>query len=124
MWEVSEEKSNGAHPLMNVSLPANIFHALLPGPSRRRTRAPYRYRLIYRTQEPGEPGCALLWEVEGGRMSYQIAVEREETGGLRYHCTCPDAVYRGENAPHVCKHVRALVTQRRAVLPDGGAGSA
>ena len=93
---------------------AFLFQAVLPGPTRRRVPAPYRYRLIYRTPEPAEPGCALLWEVEGGRMSYQIALERQENGGLRYHCTCPDAVYRGEDAPHVCKHVLALMTHRRA----------
>jgi hypothetical protein len=84
------------------------FYAWLPGPTRKRTRSRYRYRLTYRSPQPDEPGCALLWEVAGGRLPYQIALERGRRGELRWHCTCADAVYRGENAPHVCKHVRAL----------------
>jgi hypothetical protein len=102
-----------------TTLTPSVVCTLLPGPTRRRTQAPYRYRLTYRSAVPTEPGCALLWEVEGGRTPYQIALEREESGGLRYHCTCPDAVYRGEDAPHVCKHVRGLITlgRRPAVLP-------
>ena len=87
-----------------------MVQTILPGPTRRRTPASYNYRLTYRSAAPAEPGCALLWEVEGGRTAYQIALEREETGGLRYHCSCPDAVYRGEDAPHVCKHVQGLLS--------------
>lgn len=80
----------------------------LPGPTRKRLPSPYCYRLTYRNPEPREPGCILLWDVYGGREEYQIALERETTGKLRWHCTCPDAVYRGEDAPHTCKHVRGL----------------
>jgi len=51
----------------------------------------------------------MLWEVLGGRLDYQIALERAESGDLRWHCTCADAVYRGEyDSRHVCKHVRGL----------------
>ena len=85
-----------------------IVFTTLPGPTRRRTHSPYGYRLTYRNPEPNAPGCALLWDVYGGRLPYQIALEREPNGNLRYHCTCADAVYRGESAPHVCKHVRGL----------------
>ncbi len=42
-------------------------------------------------------------------MRYQIALERETDGNLHWHCTCADAIYRGETEPnHVCKHVRGL----------------
>jgi hypothetical protein len=97
---------------MTTMMPSHVaeyeFHTLLPGPTRKRTQSPYCYRLTYRNPHPGEPGCALLWEVAGGRMPYQIVLERSDRGELRWHCTCADAVYRGENAPHVCKHVRGL----------------
>jgi len=82
--------------------------ASLPGPTRKRAPSSYCYRLTYRNPQPNEPGCVLLWEVAGGRESYQIALERETTGYLRWHCTCADAVYRGEDAPHTCKHVKGL----------------
>jgi hypothetical protein len=60
----------------------------------------------------------LLWEVFGGRLTYQVALEREVGGGLRWHCTCADAVYRGEEvADHRCKHVRGLVALGRARGP-------
>lgn len=80
----------------------------LPGPTRKRLPSPYCYRLTYRSSQPHEPGCVLLWDVYGGREEYQIALERETTGKLRWHCTCADAVYRGEDGPHTCKHVRGL----------------
>jgi hypothetical protein len=93
-------------PLSNPS----VLFASLPGPTREREPSPYCFRLTYRNPEPGEAGCALLWEVYGGRLTYQIALEREETGRLRWHCTCADAVYRGETvANHRCKHVRGLL---------------
>jgi hypothetical protein len=89
---------------------AGVILATLPGPTRRRTRAPYLFRLTFRSPDPTEEGCALLWEVDGGRLPYQIALERERGGGLRWHCTCADAVYRGEDSPdHRCKHVRGLL---------------
>ena len=93
---------------------ALFLYADLPGPTRKRTHSPYCFRLTYRNADPREPGCALVWEVHGGRMTYQIAVEREAAGGLRWHCTCADAVYRGEDFPdYQCKHVRALRTAKR-----------
>src|SRR4051812_38600298 len=93
------------------------FHTLLPGPTRKRTRSPYCYRLTYRNPHPGAAGCALMWEVAGGRTAYQIVLERGGRGELRWHCTCADAVYRGENAPHVCKHVRGLQALGRPPAP-------
>lgn len=85
-----------------------VVFTSLPGPTRKRQPSPYCYRLTYRNPQPHEPGCVLMWDVYGGRQEYQIALEREPTGKLRWHCTCADAVYRGEDAPHTCKHVRGL----------------
>ena len=93
--------------LKNHPSPGIAFTSL-PGPTRKREPSPYCYRLTYRNPQPYEPGCVLIWDVYGGREEYQIALERETTGKLRWHCTCADAVYRGENAPHTCKHVRGL----------------
>jgi len=82
---------------------------IIPGPDRKRTPAEYEYRVIYR-QPAAAPGCRIIWEVIGGRAPYQIAVEQTDRGQLRWHCTCADAVYRGEReANHVCKHIRGLV---------------
>jgi hypothetical protein len=86
----------------------------LPGPTRKRKPSPYLYRLTFRNPEPAVPGCTLLWDVLGGRATYQVALERETTGDLRWHCTCADAVYRGEaEENHVCKHVRGLLNVGR-----------
>jgi hypothetical protein len=90
-------------------LASDVLFASLPGPTRKRAPSPYCYRLTYRNPDPVAAGCALLWDVMGGRLIYQIALERRDDGELLWHCTCPDAVYRGENGPHVCKHVRALL---------------
>jgi hypothetical protein len=90
-----------------LRLPAEV-HTLLPGPTRKRERSAYCYRLTYRNPDPRAAGCALLWDVHGGREVYQVTLERAESGRLHWHCTCADAVYRGENAPHTCKHVRGL----------------
>ena len=50
---------------------------------------------------------------------------RRTDGNLRWHCTCADAVFRGERAPHACKHVRGLQELgRRAVGNDGASGPA
>jgi hypothetical protein len=101
--------------------PAWVF-TTLPGPTRKRSLSPYGYRLIYRNLETAESGCALLWEVVGGREVYQIVLERDPAGALQWHCTCADAVYRGEDAPHRCKHVRGLQAVGRglaAQLPEG-----
>jgi hypothetical protein len=90
-----------------LQLPAEV-HALLPGPTRKRQRSTYCYRLTYRNSDPTATGCALLWDVHGGREVYQVVLERAENGGLHWHCTCADAIYRGENAPHLCKHIRGI----------------
>jgi hypothetical protein len=110
--------------LSNLPAPSVLF-ALLPGPTRKREPSAYCYRLTYRNPLPGEPGCALLWEVSGGRLTYQIALEREETGRLRWHCTCADAVYRGETVEnHRCKHVRGLIDLGRRNTDDASPTSA
>jgi hypothetical protein len=91
--------------------------AELPGPSRKRTPAEYRYRLTYRNPT-AEDGCVMVWEVVGGRLTYQIAVER--AGRVtRWHCTCADAVYREDELHHRCKHVRGLA-ESLAVISNSG----
>ena|SRR5947209_810954 len=82
---------------------------LLPGPARDRAQAAYCYRLTYRSPLPDGTGCAMIWEVTGGRLPYQIALERDEAGNLRLHCTCADAVFRAENEGRPCKHVHGLL---------------
>ena len=96
---------------MTMSSVLKLIHtATLPGPDRQRTPKLYRYHLLYQEAEPVKPGCVRLWEVVGGRETYQIAIEREESGTIRYHCTCADAVFRGETQPdHVCKHVKGFL---------------
>lgn len=110
-------------PTPNADPGLNVLIASLPGPTRKRTPSDYRFRLTYRNPTPDESGCALLWEVVGGRLEYQIALERQPSGALRWHCTCADAVYRGEDAPHVCKHVRGLLELgRRSATEAPAAG--
>ena len=92
---------------------------LLPGPDRKRTAKAYHYHLTYRRGEAAEPGCLMLWEVRGGRSAYQIALERREQGALRIHCTCADAIYRGEQPGHRCKHVEGFLEASR-ILPLAG----
>ena len=99
-------------------LAASTFFTPVPGPDRKRTVRPYHFRVTYCSPDPWEVGCAVAWEVTGGRLSYQVALEREEGGELRWHCTCADAVYRGEDAPHICKHVRGLQALGRRPLTD------
>lgn len=102
-------------------LAAAVVFASLPGPTRKRQPSAYCYRLTYRNPNPNLPGCVLLWDVLGGRQAYQIALEREDGGRLRWHCTCADAVYRGEDAPHLCKHVRGLqALGRRSTVNEPG----
>jgi hypothetical protein len=86
-----------------------IMLTTLPGPDRKRSRKPYYYRLIYRHPEPDGVGCALLWEVLGGRLPYQLALERDADGNLRLHCTCADAIYRAEEEGRFCKHAHGLL---------------
>jgi hypothetical protein len=97
--------------------PAVLF-ALLPGPDRKRLARPYGYRLTYRNPEVDAAGCVMLWEVSGGRSHYQIALERDEGGSLRVHCSCADAVFRCESEGRFCKHVHGLL-----VIGARGAGS-
>lgn len=105
-------------PILNRLLASPIVFASLPGPTRKRAPSAYRYQLTYRNPEPNRPGCVLLWDVHGGREAYQIALEREPGGTLRWHCTCADSVYRGEDAPHTCKHVRGLQMLGRQLIGD------
>ena len=86
-----------------------VYLAVLPGPDRKRSRHLYYYRLAYRSTCPEQPGCVALWEVAGGRLSYQVALERDEHSRNFWHCTCADAVYRAEDQGRVCKHVRGLL---------------
>ena len=94
-------------------LTASTFFTPLPGPDRRRRIHPYLYRITYCNPDPASVGCALTWEVTGGRLSYQVALERQENGRLRWHCTCADAIYRAENEGRVCKHVKGLLSVGR-----------
>ncbi len=96
---------------------------LLPGPARDRTQAAYCYRLTYRNPAHEAAGCVMIWEVTGGRLAYQVALERDEAGNLRLHCTCADAVFRAENEGRPCKHVEGLLQLGRprylpALPPD------
>ncbi len=86
-----------------------MLFRLLPGPSRKRTASPYGYRLTYRNPQADAPGCVMTWEVSGGRLLYQIALERDDAGGLRLHCTCADAIFRAEAEGRLCKHLCGLL---------------
>jgi hypothetical protein len=86
-----------------------VLLSLLPGPDRRRTDSLYQYRLVYRHPDADAEGCLMMWQVTGGRQIYQVALERDDRRQLHWHCTCADAVYRGDKIErHVCKHVRGL----------------
>ena len=81
----------------------------MPGPTRKRLPAEYRFRVTYRGTAVREPGCLMTWEVTGGRSPYQLALERTEAGGTRWHCTCADFEYRGDDHPRYrCKHLSGL----------------
>jgi hypothetical protein len=96
--------------------PATVSLAtVLPGPDRRRSAKSYSFRLLYRNPDPLAVGCMMTWEVHGGRLAYQLAVEREETGELRLHCTCADAIFRAEPEGRVCKHVSGFLKLGRAL---------
>ncbi len=82
----------------------------LPGPDRKRAPAPYHFRITYRNPDPSDPGCLMTWDVLGGRETYQASLERTPGGDHVWHCSCPDAVYRGEGLQiHQCKHIRGLL---------------
>ena len=91
------------------SEPLTVLFTFLPGPDRKRAQTPYGYRLTYRNPEGKLPGCVMTWEVSGGRMPYQIALERDDAGSLRIHCTCADAVFRAEDEGRFCKHIHGLI---------------
>jgi hypothetical protein len=86
-----------------------VLFTLLPGPDRKRVARPYGYRLTYRNPDDDAAGCVMLWEVSGGRLHYQIAMERDESGSLRLHCSCADAIFRCETEGRLCKHARGLL---------------
>jgi hypothetical protein len=86
-----------------------VGFALLPDPDRRRSPCRYVYRLTYRNPELAAVGCVQTWDVSGGRLGYQVALERDEQGNLRLHCTCADAVFRAEGEDRFCKHIHGLL---------------
>jgi hypothetical protein len=94
---------------MNSSSQTPVVVTLLPGPDRKRVARPYAYRLTYRNPHAEAAGCVMLWEVDGGRLLYQVALERDESGAVRFHCSCADAVFRCEPEGRLCKHVRGLL---------------
>ncbi len=89
--------------------PPDVLSTVLPGPDRKRAESPYTYRMLYRNADAEAVGCLLLWEVAGGRLPYQIVLEKDPKGRLQLHCTCADAVYRAEEQGRYCKHVRGLL---------------
>jgi hypothetical protein len=88
---------------------ATVLFTLLPGPTRKRSASLYGYRLTYRSADLAVPGCMMTWEVSGGRLLYQIALERDDSGHLHLHCTCADAVFRAEPEGRPCKHLHGLL---------------
>ncbi len=98
---------------MNINpnaLSTGVLLKTIPGPDRKRELAVYRYRITYRNPQSDQPGCMMTLEVMGGRSPYQVALERRTDGHVDWHCTCADAVYRGEMSPnHICKHVKGLM---------------
>lgn len=92
--------------------------SVLPGPDRKRTPSEYRYHLTYRDSSTTD-GCVMVWEVRGGRLPYQIALERSGKQ-LRWHCSCADAIYREDETNHRCKHVRGLADTLNAISPVPG----
>lgn len=95
-----------------------VVTLILPGPDRKRSHSLYHYRVTYRNPENADSGCVMTWEVAGGREPYQISVERKDDGEIVWHCTCADAVYRGEDPhKHVCKHVEGITQLFDAVRP-------
>jgi hypothetical protein len=101
-----------------------LLVALLPGPGRKRNEAAYFYHLTYRNPLDDAVGCVMIWEVSGGRLPYQIALERDEAGNLRVHCTCADAVFRCEAEGRFCKHVHGLLHSVRPERVPAAPGEA
>ena len=73
--------------------------------------------MTYRNPQPDSAGCVQQWEVSGGRLAYQIDLERDEAGNLRPHCTCADAVYCAEDEGRFCKHILGLLQFSRPAFP-------
>lgn len=86
---------------------------LLPGPDRKRSATRYLYHLTYRNPDPRACGCVMTWEVGGGRLQYQLAIERNAKGRLHCHCTCADAIFRAEVRGHRCKHILGFLEASR-----------
>jgi hypothetical protein len=106
-------------------LPALIELAtFLPGPNRKRAQHAYVYRLKYLNTTAGEAGCVMSWEVHGGRLTYQMAIERQPNGELRCHCTCADSVFRAEAEGRSCKHVLGFLAWSRGQDPGRQMGRA
>jgi hypothetical protein len=108
----------------DAAAPGVEWATILPGSDRKKTESPYTFRLRYCNTTPRAVGCVMTWDVQGGRLQYQIAVEREAGGRLRCHCTCADAIYRAENEGRHCKHVNAFLARSRAgreAAPDPSA---
>lgn len=97
------------------------LQTVLPGPDRKRCASEYRFRLTYRNHRTDEAGCVSVWEVTGGRLPYQIAVERVGADKLAWHCSCADAVYRGDDGGHRCKHVVGLLECLDTLAPPARA---
>jgi hypothetical protein len=93
--------------------PSVVWATLLPGSDRKQTPSRYVFRLQYCNMMSRAVGCVMTWEVQGGRHTYQVAVERQAGGKLRCHCTCADAVFRAENEGRCCKHVKAFFAWAR-----------
>jgi hypothetical protein len=81
----------------------------LPGPDRLRTPKDYYFRLRYRSPCEHAVGCVMTWDIVGGRMPYQIAVERRMDDRLKLHCTCADSVFRREEEGRLCKHAQGFL---------------
>jgi hypothetical protein len=102
--------------------PLPVLAALLPGPGRKRGQSSYVYRLLYRNPNPAQVGCVMTWEVQGGRLTYQVAVEREKGGRLRCHCTCADSVFRAEPEGRYCKHIKGFLAWGQSLGETRGEG--
>lgn len=100
-----------AAPLRNPSDSPGVVTAILPGPNRQRRPTRYAYCVRYRNPDPRQPGCLITWDVLGGRDDYQIAAEWTLDNRIAWHCTCPDAIFRGSRHPaRFCKHIHGLFT--------------
>jgi predicted nucleic acid-binding Zn finger protein len=90
----------------------------LPGMDRKQTPSLYQYRTLYEARSDAV-GCVVRYEVRGGREVYQLDLERDEAGQLRWHCSCADASFRGALDPHHrCKHLRGLLTAGQRGRPE------